>query len=314
MAIGPILARIRAAMNRPAPVRGDSARPADGDRPSSSGRYPNGHFYSPVIDPAEISAAAQRIWPSEPNVVGIDFNAALHHELLRDVFPRYIRDYDYPATLPEGAASDRFFDRNPAFGWLDSRALFVLLRHWRPRRLVEVGSGYSTLLMADVNRRFLGGAMRIRCIEPYPPAFLTPLPPGIFDLLRFRVQDVPFETFSDLVAGDVLFIDSSHVSKIGSDVNHLVFEVIPRLAPGVRIHFHDIFLPFEYPREWVLDLGLYWNEQYLVRALLTLNARFRIIFGSTYASRMHTAGVCAALSLTPGSLYGGGSLWIEKLA
>jgi hypothetical protein len=308
MSLGLLVAKLRAALNGPAPAGAEPARPA------SSGQYPNGHFYSPVIDPEDVRAAAERIWRAEPDMVGIDFDADGHRELLRDVFPLYIREYDYPAVLPDGAHTDRFFDRNPAFGWLDSRTLFVLLRHWRPRRVIEVGSGYSTLLMADINQRFLSGSTRIRCIEPYPPAFLTPLPSGIAELVRSRVQDVPLEVFSELAAGDVLFIDSSHVSKIGSDVNHLMFEIIPRLPAGVRIHFHDIFLPFEYPREWVLDLGLYWNEQYLVRALLTLNARFRIVFGSTYASRMHTRDVCTALSLTPGSVYGGGSLWIEKLA
>jgi hypothetical protein len=260
------------------------------NRRSPDGHYPNGHFYSRVIDPAEVEAAANRIWPSQPEVRGVDFNHAGHQDLLRDVFPRYIGDYDYPATLPEAAEPLTFFDRNPAFAWLDSRALFVLPRHWRPRHVIEVGSGHSTLLMADVNRRFLGGGTEIRCIEPYPPAFLATLPAGIAELIASRVQDVPLETFDILAPGDVLFIDSSHVSKTGSDVNHLMFEVLPRLPAGVHIHFHDIFLPFDYPRDWVLKLGLYWNEQYMVRAMLTLTRGFRVTF------------------------YGGGSFWIEKIA
>ena len=279
---------------------------------SLDGHYPNGHFYSPVIDRAEVEASAARIWPAQPAVLGVDFNAQAQRALLRDVFPKYIRDYDYPVTLAEGADPHAFFDRNPAFAWLDSRALFVLLRHWRPRNVIEVGSGYSTLLMADVNRRFLGGAATIRCIEPYPPPFLATLPGGVAELLPTRVQDVPLGVFEQLQAGDVLFIDSSHVSKTGSDVNHLVFEVLPRLARGVHVHFHDIFLPFDYPREWVLELGLYWNEQYVLRALLTHSAGFRVTFGSTYASVACADDVVRALSLSPGSIYGGGSFWIEK--
>ena len=137
--------------------------------------------------------------------------------------------------------------------------------------MIEVGSGYSTLLMADVNTRFLGGSANIRCIEPYPLPFLDPLPQGVAELIVSPVQDVPLKTFDRLEAGDVLFIDSSHVSKTGSDVNHLVFEVVPRLARGVHVHFHDVFLPFDYPRDWVLKLGLYWNEQYPLRALLRLS-------------------------------------------
>lgn len=280
---------------------------------SPDGQYPNGHFYSPVIDPAEVAAASERIWPPQPEVRGVDFNPDGHRALLREVFPRFIGDYDYPATLPTGADPQRFFDRNPAFGWLDSRALFVLLRHWRPRRVIEVGSGHSTLLMADVNRRFLDRSVEIRCIEPYPPAFLGRPLDGIAELISSRVQEVPLATFEALRDGDVLFIDSSHVSKVGSDVNHLMFEVLPRLPAGVHIHFHDIFLPFDYPRDWVLKLGLYWNEQYLLRALLTLSRGFHVTFGSTYASVACAEDVCAALSLPPGSAFGGGSLWIEKL-
>ena len=274
-------------------------------------RFPDGHFYSPVIDRSEVRAAAGRIWPAHPDVRGVDFNAAGQRELLREIFPKYIGDYDYPETLPEGSDPQRFFDRNPAFGWLDS-ALFVLLRHWRPQRVVEVGSGYSTLLMADVNRRFLGRRADIRCIEPYPAPYLTPPPDGVVEVIPSRVQDVPLEIFDGLAAGDVLFIDSSHVSKIGSDVNHLMFEVLPRLATGVHIHFHDIFLPYDYPRDWVLELGLYWNEQYVVRAMLTLTRGFRVAFGSAYASVACSDDVAAALA--PGSPCGGASFWIEKIA
>ena len=281
---------------------------------SPNGRFPNGHFYSPVIDVAQVEASATRIWPSQPEVLGIDFRHEDQLALLADVFPRYIRDYDYPATPPDPARPHAFVDANPAFAWLDSRALFVLLRHWAPRQVIEVGSGHSTLLMADVNRRHLGGSARIVSVEPYPPEFLSPLPEGVGELIALPVQEVPLERFEALEAGDVLFIDSSHVSKIGSDVNHLVFEVLPRLAVGVHVHFHDIFLPQDYPREWVLDLGIYWNEQYLLRALLMYSRAFRVTFGSTYASTACRDAVTTALSLTPGSIYGGGSFWIEKIA
>lgn len=281
---------------------------------SSDGHYPNGHFYSPVIDVAQVEASARRIWPAQPEVLGIDFRHESHIALLREVFPRYICDYDYPATPPDPEHPHAFVDANPAFAWLDSRALFVLLRHWAPRQVIEVGSGYSTLLMADVNRRYLGGKARIVSIEPYPPAFLSPLPEGVAELIALPVQEVPMERFEALEAGDVLFIDSSHVCKTGSDVNHLVFEVLPRLAAGVHVHFHDIFLPQDYPREWVLNLGLYWNEQYLLRALLMHSRAFRVTFGSTYASTGCRDAVIAALSLMPGSIYGGGSFWIEKVA
>src|SRR4051794_9747014 len=108
---------------------------------------PAPHFYSPLVDPDEVTREQDRIWPASPEVLGVDFNDSFHQYILTDCFPRYIGGYDYPESLDENAALDRYFTRNPYFGWLDSRALFVLLRAWRPRRIIEVGSGYSSLLM-----------------------------------------------------------------------------------------------------------------------------------------------------------------------
>src|SRR5262249_1946304 len=152
----------------------------------------------------------------------------------------------------------------------------VLLRYWQPRRLIEIWSGYSTLLSADVNRRFLGGSMQLTCIEPYPREFLRRGIPGVTRLIEKKAQDVELDVFAELEAGDVLFIDSSHVSKTGSDVNRIYFEIVPRLRPGVHVHVHDIFLPDDYPREWVLGENRSWNEQYLLRALLMYSTRFRV--------------------------------------
>ena len=112
-----------------------------------------------------------------------------------------------------------------------------------------------------------------------------------------RVQEVPLTEFEDLQSGDILFIDSSHVAKTGSDVNFLYFDVFPRLRPGVRIHIHDIFLPQDYPQEWALDENRSWNEQYVLRALLMFSSRFRVLFGSFFAFRYLPDLVSAALEL-----------------
>jgi len=141
--------------------------------PSDNGvrtAHPNGHFYSPVVDPTQVDAT--RTWPAQPEVLGIDFNDAGHEQILREVFPRHMPAWDYPERIERTPESTQFFTQNPAFSWLDARTLFVLLNEWRPRRLIEVGSGFSTLLAADVNRRFLDGACDITCIEPYPLPFL----------------------------------------------------------------------------------------------------------------------------------------------
>jgi predicted O-methyltransferase YrrM len=274
--------------------------------------FPDGHFYSPVVNVDDLRDAP--LWETPREVLGIDFNEASHLEILSLLFPRFIGFYSYEEMAPsDDEALDRYYTQNSQFSWLDSRALFVLMTAWKPRRLIEVGSGYSSLLMADINCRMLGGECTITCIEPYPRPFLRKGIPGLSQLIERRVQDVPLERFEELRAGDILFIDSSHVAKTGSDVNYLLFEVLPRLRPGVMIHIHDIFLPLEYPREWVLQDNRSWNEQYLVRGLLMYSTAFRVRFGSTYAALRFPAEVKNALNLASGRFFGGGSLWIERM-
>jgi hypothetical protein len=271
--------------------------------------FPPGHFYSPIVEPAEVARRSDAVWPAHPVVAGIDFDPAGHAHLLDAVFPPLLRDYAYADRLPERDDLREYYNLNSQFGWLDSRAAFALLRHWAPRRVVEVGSGYSSLLMADVGRRFLGPDFRLACIEPFPRPFLRGLP-GV-ELIVAPVQDVDLAVFDRLQPGDVLFIDSSHVAKTGSDVNRLYFDVLPRLPRGVRVHVHDIFLPHEYPRDWVLEENRSWNEQYLVRALLMDSTRLRVRFGSSYAWATFPDKVAHALGLPAGQGYGGGSLWLE---
>ena len=274
-----------------------------------------GHFYSPIVDPAALAGRREALWPASPALVGIDFNDASHRRVLTEWFPRYIGDYDYPEHGDEAESPACFYTQNSQFTWLDSRALFVLLRAWRPARIIEVGSGFSSLLVADVNRRFLGGAVDFTCIDPYPRDFLGDGVPGISRVMASRVQDVPPDTFRALQAGDVLFIDSSHVAKTGSDVNHLLFDVLPMLAAGVHLHVHDIFLPFEYPPDWVLVQNRSWNEQYVVRALLMYAAgTLRVDFGSAYAFHRFRDLVIAALAHPKGHGFAGGSLWFTKVA
>lgn len=273
--------------------------------------FPPGHFYSPVVDVEELRSQEARVWPATPEILGIDFNDAHHELVLRQYFPAFYPDFDYPKQSDGNPLT--FYIENDQFSWLDCRALFVLLRAWRPQRFVEVGSGFSTLLVADVNRRFLGGAMKICCVEPYPRAALRAPVLGLERLIASKVQDVGSAPFEALEAGDVLFIDSSHVAKTGSDVNHLCFEVLPRLRKGVRVHFHDIFLPEDYPKPWALKENRSWNEQYIVRALLTFSSHFRVLFGSGHAFAAHPVLLREALHEADGAYYGGGSLWIEKI-
>ncbi|MCB1613886.1 MAG: class I SAM-dependent methyltransferase [Lysobacterales bacterium] len=275
--------------------------------------HPNGHFYSPVCDPVDLEARRAEIWPEQPRAcLGIDFDDESHLKVLQEWFPRFIADYDYPEHGPEDSELEFYYTQNSQFSWLDSRVLFVIMRALEPRRVIEVGSGYSSLLMADINRRFLEGAAEIRCVEPYPRAFLKRGVPGLSDVIVERVQAVPLAVFEALGENDILFIDSSHVGKTGSDVNYLFFEVLPRLQPGVMVHVHDIFLPADYLQEWAIDENRSWNEQYLLRALLMHSSAFKPVFGSYYAWLVHQSAVISALSLEGGAGFGGGSFWFRR--
>lgn len=239
--------------------------------------------------------------------MGIDFNDNSHTTLLEQIFPLYIKDYDYS---DEEESEDNFYNHNSQFGWLDSKVLFVLLRHLAPQKMIEIGSGFSSLLTANVNQRFLDGNIDFTCIEPYPREFLLKGVPGITCLIQDKVENISLPTFANLQSGDILFIDSSHVSKTGSDVNYIFFEIIPRLPKGVFIHIHDIFLPYEYPKDWVINQGRSWNEQYLVRAMLMFTCGFEVIFGCAYALHKYPELLRSVLN---GDLYGGGSLWLRKI-
>ena len=271
--------------------------------------FPSGHFYSPVIDVDELRGRRHELWPEETGEpAGIDLNLEGQRALLeklRDL----AREYPFPtAEQAPDLPPERFRDGNGFFENLDSRMLYCMLRHLSPRRLVEVGSGHSSLLSAEVNRGLLGSSIEITCIEPHPSEVLKAGLPGIHALIPEPVQAVGLDPFLRLEDGDVLFIDSSHVSKTGSDVNFLYLEVIPRLATGVVIHVHDIFLPEEYPEAWVLGEGRSWNEQYLLKALLMFPTAFEVLFGCHCAACFFPDQVADLF----GGSFDGGSFWMRK--
>jgi hypothetical protein len=244
--------------------------------------FPDGHFYSPVVDPDEAHRARRRICSDNPeDPYGIDFRPDKQRELLHS-FSVLGKEFDYPEKVPRPDVA-QFYERNGKFKGLDARMLFCMLRRLRPKRVIEVGSGFSSLLTTDVNRRFLEFAAQITCIEPFPPDFSRESIPDLRQVLKEKVQDVPLAMFQKLERNDILFIDSSHVIKTGSDVSFLHLEVLPRLHDGVVIHVQDIFFPEDYPREWVMGEQGSWSEQYLIRALLTHSLAFAILFGCHYA-------------------------------
>lgn len=290
-------------------TRKDAAQRVLPAAPPRRPAFPDGHFYSPVVDVPQTLADEERLWGAVSQPPGLDLNPSGHRRLLTEVFPSLIEGYDYPCEGPPDDRLDRFYDFNGQFERQDPRVLFCMLRMARPRRIIEIGSGYSTLLMMDVNRRFLDGQAAITCVEPYPRPFLRQAHyAGEITLLDRRAQDLPVGMLAALDAGDVLFVDSSHVSKTGSDVNRIILQVLPSLRPGVYIHFHDIFIPADYPKEWI-EMGLSWNEQYLLQAFLDFNPRFRVVYGCAIARELHARELRQFLGDNPTN---GGSLWLQR--
>jgi len=247
---------------------------------------PPGHFYSPMPSQDEVNRDAARLFGSPNRIIpGIDLNEVKQLALLEEI-KRYYRDLSFPVHKSHGR---RYFYENPMYGYSDAIFLYGIIRHADPKRIVEVGSGHSSCAMLDTIDLHLDRQVESTFIEPYPDRLLSLLRPedlGRVKILTERVQDVGLDPFLALDRNDILFIDSSHVMKTGSDVNYLLGEILPRLRLGVYVHFHDIFYPFEYPNEWVSG-GRAWNEAYALRAFLAFNEAFEIVLFNTYLERFH---------------------------
>jgi predicted O-methyltransferase YrrM len=271
---------------------------------------PAGHFYSPLPSLREVNRARGRLFAPPPEALpGIELNEAAQLALLKEV-KRYYGTLPFPS---ERAAERRYFYENPAYSYSDAIFLYGMIRHAAPRRIVEVGSGHSSCVMLDTAELFLDGHVDFTFIEPYPDRLLSLLKPedlGRVKILAQRVQDIALEPFLALERNDILFIDSSHVMKIGSDVHHLLTEILPRLHPGVYVHIHDVFYPFEYPEEWITE-GRAWNEAYALRAFLTFNDVFEIVLFNTYLERFHRDIFERDMPLCLKNE--GGSIWLQRV-
>jgi hypothetical protein len=269
-------------------------------------RMPPGHFYSPVPSMKEIKEQEDRIFSSPDRLVGLDLNEDAQLALLHPLAP-LANDVTFNS---DRRPDRRYYTNNPSYTTGDALIFQALLRHLRPPRYLEIGSGWSTALALDTNDQWLDGTMQITCIEPYPKDLKKLLRPGDpVEVLERGVQDVELEHFADLAPGDVLFIDCSHVVKTGSDAHHLITRVLPIVPVGVYIHVHDIFWAFEYPKDWVYE-GRAWNEAYLLHAFLLFNPSFEIIlFNDWLLHERNDALEHEIPALLPGA---GAALWLHR--
>lgn len=220
-----------------------------------------GAFYSPVPD---LAALPEAVWDRRSPLTGVAFDSGAQIAWAERELAAGIAAFE----APEG-----FRLANAYYESVDAEVCDALVRRLAPARVIELGSGWSTLLL----RAAAPG--RVTTYDPYPAEFLD-------GVERLSAQEVPLEVFDALGAGDVLFVDTSHTVKLGGDVNRIVLDVLPRLAPGVVVHFHDIWLPYEYHRVLVEDMRMYWAEQYLLQAFLIGNP-WEVLFAAQAVAREH---------------------------
>ena len=273
---------------------------------------PPGHFYSPFPEVEEVLRKEHEIWRKplpRREIPGVEMHEAEQLRLL-DEFTGYYREQPFHAARQPGL---RYHFENENYSYSDAIFHYCMLRHLRPRRFIEVGSGFSSAVTLDTDELFLGNSLACTFIDPHPELLLSLIKeedkPRI-EIVGRKVQDVDPRLFDGLGDGDVLFVDSTHVAKTLSDVNHLFFEVLPRLRAGVAVHLHDVFYPFVYPKDWELERRA-WNEAYLLRAFLQYNDTFRVYFCNTFLEYFHDARFKRELPLCMKNT--GGSIWLRKV-
>ena len=269
---------------------------------------PPGHFYSPIVNSEDLFRNEKRIFDLNKKQNGIELYKEEQFDFLK-ILHQYYSLLPFTDTVN---IQNRYYYKNDAFEYADAIFLFGIIMHYKPKRIIEIGSGYSSALMLDVNEKYFQNSIDITFVEPFPSILSTLSKTGdCFTLIEKNVQDVNIEFFKNLEENDILFIDSTHVAKTNSDVLFEIFEILPSLRKGVKIHIHDIFFPFEYPKDWVLVEKRSWNEIYFLKAFLMYNDHFKILAFNTYLEYSYNDWFEKNMPLCLKNT--GGSIWIEKV-
>jgi len=242
------------------------------------------HFYTPIPDIKELK---QELWSTHTKLIGVNMNEQKQIELLSFFVTNLKDEYNkFPRQRTAISKPYEYFIENDYFGPVSGEILFCMIRHFKPKRIIEIGSGFSTYLSAQTILKNEEQDKNYHCelisIDPYPNNTIKSGFPGLSQQIHKKVQEVSLSIFKKLRENDILFIDSSHVLKIGGDVQYEYLEILPRLNKGVIIHIHDILLPAEYHKKWILTDKLFWNEQYLLQAFLAFNDSFEVLWAGSY--------------------------------
>jgi hypothetical protein len=265
------------------------------------------HYYEPMINPANLRYPLSQ----RRNLPAIDFNVAEQLSFLaRFTFQNELLDFPF-----DRKGDLEFYYHNPSIGSGDAEYLYSIVRLVKPRKIVEIGSGYSTLMNRSAIARNSAEdatyACKHVCVEPYEQPWLEKLD---VDVIRRRVEECDMTLFTSLEKGDILFIDSSHVIRPQGDVVFEYLELLPALQPGVFVHIHDIFTPRDYLQEWVVDEIKLWNEQYLLEAFLSFNDQFRVIGALNFLRHYYPEAISECLPILSKeiSFREPGSFWIVR--
>lgn len=272
--------------------------------------WPPGHFHSPLLDLRNLPAGGSAMLFDGPELWE---HINLRENEQRSYYEQLLNDCALLPFPKQQSREFRYFSGNSYFVFSDAFTLSAILQKERPRNIVEVGSGFSSAVMLDtLDHNDQRAALTF--IEPNPDrlqSLLSSEDKARVRIIRNQVQEVPLSMFDELDAGDVLFIDSSHVAKVGSDVTFLLLRVLPRLRPGVLVHFHDVFYPMSYPAEWI-RAGWAWNESLFLRAFLVSSHDYDIVAFNSFAGatfpELFRDKVPEVLENT------GGSIWLRKIA
>lgn len=273
-------------------------------------RYFPGHYSSTIPSKTEVQKRQQTIFQNGPMAIeGVDLNEQQQIDLLLS-FRARLEEFDFPGNP---VSNKRYYYNNPMFRFNDAFILYCFLHEFNPGQIIETGSGFSSALTLDtLDMQNKKQSTKLVFIEPNPGKLYSLISDeDNFNntIIEKNIQDVSLELFDSLGRNDFLFVDTSHVLKVDSDLSTIMFHILPRLKEGVIIHFHDIFWPFEYPRS-VFNAGRNWNEAYILRTFLQYNDSFEIVFFSSYLECCHRELI---LEKMPGYLKAtGSSLWLRK--
>jgi hypothetical protein len=273
------------------------------------------NFYSPIPDIADLEE--RDVWNKRSGLRGVDFREDRQIELLKELGAAY-SDECWWSVEPTSDPFE-FYVENPSFSYGCAALTHSLIRHFKPNRVIEIGSGMSSLVISkaiELNRAKDARPGRHIIVDPYPGEITKLNEHTRRDLIQDRVERLSAQWFDQLESNDILFIDSGHCVRIGGDVNFLFLDVLPRLRPGVIVHVHDIGLPYEYPKAYATNehFRQFWTEQYLLQAFLCFNFEYEVLLAMNYLMTDHHEIFRQSFPLyDPDShRFSSGSLWMRR--